>query len=354
MKHTNLPLEIIHIEDDSSWSDEIREYLYQNSGLNIKNYTSATSIETLKRLSEIEGPCIVIVDLRLGGDSWNYDGYHWLLEELRIFVQHNPQTDVFVLSGQLNEGIIATLNRRGIPPSHIFSKGNWAETRSYFLKALRDATYMIGRREPKKAISKRMQYRRDAFGKYTNAMISILFLAADPTDESSLRLGEELREIQEKLQLAAGRENFNLIQRMSVRPADISQSLLDIQPQIVHFSGHGTHEGALCFENQVGKAQPIEPVALAALFEQFADEVMCVILNACYSERQAKEISKHISYVIGMSREIGDGAAIAFAIGFYQALGAGRSIEKAYKLGCVQIRLWGIPEHLTPILLKRE
>jgi hypothetical protein len=31
--------------------------------------------------------------------------------------------------------------------------------------------------------------------------ISILFLSADPTDASRLRLGEELREIQEKLQL---------------------------------------------------------------------------------------------------------------------------------------------------------
>lgn len=50
-----------------------------------------------------------------------------------------------------------------------------------------------------------------------------------------------------------------------------------------------------------------------------------------------------------MNQAIGDDAAISFAIGFYQALGAGRSIEDAYKLGCVQIRLQGIPEHLTPV-----
>jgi hypothetical protein len=53
-----------------------------------------------------------------------------------------------------------------------------------------------------------------------------------------------------------------------------------------------------------------------------------------------------------MNQAIGDKAAIAFAIGFYQALGAGRTIEDAYKLGCVQIRLQGIPEHLTPVLIK--
>jgi len=185
-------------------------------------------------------------------------------------------------------------------------------------------------------------------------MITILFLAADPTNASRLRLGEELREIQERLQLAKLRNQFRLDQRMSVRPADISQALLDVQPQIVHFSGHGTVTGALCFENQAGEIHPIEPDALAALFEQFADQVSCVLLNACYSGIQSKAISAHIDYVIGMNQAIGDKAAIAFAIGFYQALGGGRTVEDAYKLGCVQLRLQNIPEHLTPVLNKKE
>jgi len=186
----------------------------------------------------------------------------------------------------------------------------------------------------------------------SNGMISVLFLAADPMDASRLRLGEELREIQEKLQLAKLREQFVLHQRMSARPADISQALLDVQPRIVHFSGHGAATGALYAENQIGETHPIQPDALAALFEQFAHQVNCVLLNACYSETQAKAIAQHIEYVIGMSKAISDKAAIAFAIGFYQALGAERTIEDAYRLGCVQIRLQDIPEYLTPILIK--
>ena len=79
-------------------------------------------------------------------------------------------------------------------------------------------------------------------------MISILFLTADPTNASRLRLGEELREIQERLQLSKSRDQFTLHQRMSVRPMDISQALLDVNPQIVHFSGHGTSAGELCVE----------------------------------------------------------------------------------------------------------
>ena len=184
--------------------------------------------------------------------------------------------------------------------------------------------------------------------------ITILFLSADPTDAAYLRLGAELREIQEKLQLAKQRDRFELHQRMSARPADISQALLDVEPRIVHFSGHGTTSGALCFEDQAGKTHPIQPEALASLFEQFANQVNCVVLNACYSEIQAKAIARHIDHVIGMNKAIGDKAAISFAIGFYQALGAGRTIEEAYKLGCVQLRLQNIPEHLTPVLVQRQ
>jgi hypothetical protein len=182
---------------------------------------------------------------------------------------------------------------------------------------------------------------------------SVLFLAADPTDAARLRLGEELREIQEKLQLAQLRDQFKLHQRMSARPADISQAMLDVRPRIVHFSGHGTASGELCLEDQLGQIHPVQPAALEALFEQFADHVICVVLNACYSQTQAAAIAKHVNHVIGMREAIGDRAAIAFTVGFYQALGAGRTIESAYKLGCVQIRLQGIPEHLTPVLIKR-
>jgi hypothetical protein len=73
---------------------------------------------------------------------------------------------------------------------------------------------------------------------------------------------------------------------------------------------------------------------LARLFQISAHQVECILLNACYSEVQANSLIQPINYVIGMSREIPDEAAIAFSLGFYEALGAGRSIDDAYRLGC--------------------
>ncbi|KAB8317126.1 response regulator [Tolypothrix campylonemoides VB511288] len=181
-------------------------------------------------------------------------------------------------------------------------------------------------------------------------LIKILFLASDPSDTSRLRLQQEYRDIEERLQLAKHRERFLLKPQLAVRVEDITQAILNVEPQIVHFSGHGTSTGALCFENQLAQAQPIEPDALAVIFELFAEQVNCVVLNACYSQPQAEAIAKHIQFVIGMNQAIGDRAAIAFSVGFYKALGANRSIDMAYKFGRAEIQLQSIPEHSIPVL----
>ncbi|QLE54448.1 AAA-like domain-containing protein [Nostoc sp. TCL26-01] len=182
----------------------------------------------------------------------------------------------------------------------------------------------------------------------------ILFLTAEPTETARLRLGQEFREIKEKLRLANHREKFQLEDAFSARPGDISQELLRFAPHIVHFSGHGGSTGKLCFEDGLGNVQPVTPQALAALFRLVADQVECVVLNACYSDIQAEAIVQHIPFVIGMNTAIGDQAAIAFSVGFYKALGANRSYEEAFKFGCVEIQLEGIPEELTPVLRRKR
>ena len=61
-----------------------------------------------------------------------------------------------------------------------------------------------------------------------------------------------------------------------------------------------------------------------------------------------------VPYVIGMSQSIGDRAAIIFATSFYDGLGAGQSIDFAYKLACNALEIAGSPESLTPTLKVNE
>uniref|UniRef100_UPI000B328685 CHAT domain-containing protein n=1 Tax=Hassallia byssoidea TaxID=482630 RepID=UPI000B328685 len=154
--------------------------------------------------------------------------------------------------------------------------------------------------------------------------------------------------------LAKHRDNFKIITEWAVRVDDLRRALLNYQPHIVHFSGHGSGSTGLILEDNSGQVQLVTTASLARLFKSFQDSVECVLLNACYSEAQAQAIHEHIDYVIGMNRAIGDRAAIEFAIGFYDALGAGRPYENCFELGCASIDLEGIPESETPVLKARR
>jgi hypothetical protein len=166
-------------------------------------------------------------------------------------------------------------------------------------------------------------------------------------------LDEEAREIEEGLRRSALGARFEVKSQWAVRPRDIRRALLDYEPDIVHFSGHGAGDEGLVFENDIGNLSVVPTDALASLFELFSEGVRCVLLNACFSEVQARAIAEHIQHVVGMQWEIGDRAAIEFAVGFYDALGAGKSVPIAHRFGCNAIRLVGLAEHGTPVLLTR-
>jgi uncharacterized surface protein with fasciclin (FAS1) repeats len=135
-----------------------------------------------------------------------------------------------------------------------------------------------------------------------------------------------------------------------LRPDDLRKALLETKAQIVHFCGHGSGKNGLVLENEQGEAKSISTQALANLFKLFSGQIKCVVLNACYSEEQAEAIVQHVGYVIGMNEAIGDEAAIKFSIGFYDALGAQRSIKDAFDFGCNSTEIEGIAEYLAPVL----
>jgi len=185
-------------------------------------------------------------------------------------------------------------------------------------------------------------------------MPTVLMLSANPKGTTPLRLGEELHEVKEGLRRAILRNNFTLVSEHAVRTRDVRRAMLDHKPNILHFSGHGAGAKGLVLEDEVGDGKIVSGEAIAPLFALFKDSLQCVLLNACYSEVQAKAISEHIPFVIGMSDEIGDKAAIEFAVAFYDAIGAGRDIKFAFDLATVAIKLAGIDQDHVPVLLGKE
>lgn len=178
----------------------------------------------------------------------------------------------------------------------------------------------------------------------------ILFLGINPKNTRRLRLDEEIKQV--KLALERGQRHFEFVVEGAVTDDDLQRLLLRHAPAIVHVSGHGGDDG-FRFENSHGNALVIRSDPLADLFKLCQDDIQCVVLNGCYSEAVAQALGPHIPYVIGMSDNIGDEAAIKFSRGFYDALAHGRTIEAAFELGRNAIDLAGIPESLVPVLKKK-
>jgi hypothetical protein len=172
--------------------------------------------------------------------------------------------------------------------------------------------------------------------------MNVLFLAANPRDMEWLALDVEVTTIKERLSASPLRDEFALRQEWAVRLTEISRHLMEARPTIVHFSGHGSHLGELIFQDASGsEGATASKEAIADLFRILKDDIRLVVLNACYTEDQARAIAEHIDCVIGTSSTIEDQASLAFAGGFYAAIGFNRDILTAFELGRNAIDLSG-------------
>jgi NACHT domain/CHAT domain len=174
-------------------------------------------------------------------------------------------------------------------------------------------------------------------------MTKLLILASNPRRD--LNLDREVSDLNNAVRRFG---DFEVELGLGVRSQELQELLAEHSPQFVHFCGHGAGEKGLVFQDEDGREQSVSTEILARIFKTFAEEIHCTVLNACDSDRQAEAIVEHIDYVVGMSQPILDKAAHLFAVGFYKGLGAGKSIEQAYEMGCIAIQIWWSEAHSQP------
>ena len=174
--------------------------------------------------------------------------------------------------------------------------------------------------------------------------VKILFLSANPADKAFLSLKEECKEIKINIQSAPYENLLEIIVEQAIRPQDLKDSLLKHQPDIVHFSGHGSRNETIILLDDNGESKPVSKEALKDLFETFRENIRIVILNACYSRPQAEEIAEIVGCAIGINRKIEDKVAIKFAASFYQGIAHGFSVKRAFDFGKIFLEKEDIPE----------
>ncbi len=194
-------------------------------------------------------------------------------------------------------------------------------------------------------------------GSDNNNKIRILFLSANPKGTTKLDLDKEFNAIQSVIDSA---DQFSLQPRFRTSVSKLQQYLINYNPQIVHFAGHGDDSvdtGIILLQDSRGKKEPASKEAIAELFRILnerkniaeEDKIRLVVLNACFSDELAREIKKYVDCVIGMHNKIDDVASRKFAEAFYLGIVYGESVQTALDLGRNKLMLLEIPkEHLIP------
>ena len=176
----------------------------------------------------------------------------------------------------------------------------------------------------------------------------VLVLAANPSGTDKLDLEKEANLIRSRLQEGEAGKSLVVQFERAVQVTDLSKFLLQYQPLIVHFSGHGNANGEIILNNGQGQAQAVAPEKLAELLAIVKGRLECVILNACFSLEKADALVDQVRCVIGMDAEIDDESAVRFAAGFYRGLGFGMSYYRAFELGRNEINLSDLPDGTVP------
>ncbi|NHM32440.1 hypothetical protein G8761_17880 [Bacillus sp. C11] len=184
--------------------------------------------------------------------------------------------------------------------------------------------------------------------------ITVLFMASNPLDAPPLRLDEEAREIQEMIRKSEHRDSVTFRTRWATRSLDLLQAINEEEPTIIHFSGHGSENDEIVFQDNQGNAKLVSKEAIVQTIMSSSDSIKLIFFNTCFSYGQAQAVTKHVDAAIGMTTSIGDDAARVFAAQFYSAIGFGLSVKKSFEQGKAALMLEGILEKDTPELFVKD
>ncbi|GEM_PF-5714148 len=168
--------------------------------------------------------------------------------------------------------------------------------------------------------------------------IKILFLAANPLVNNYLEVYKEYNEVQGLIEREPFKEILNLILKPEIDTNNFISVLATERPQILHFAGHAQENGIIIL-GQNRKATLIDESLFLNILVNLQPYIQLVVLNACNTANQAEKIAEIVGCSIGITNEINDSTAVMFASKFYLMLALGYSIQKAFDLSIINLKL---------------
>lgn len=155
----------------------------------------------------------------------------------------------------------------------------------------------------------------------------ILYLSSSPSDLIKLQVEEEFRTIYENI----NQDFFEMQSESKTKISDIQAVIYESQPDIIHFSGHGSSKNII-FETERNVSADIFKPAFIRIFQNLKKRPELIFLNACQTYNNLDDLSYIIDFVIATDRKVSDPTAIKFARNFYRFLSLGASVKSSFNL----------------------
>lgn len=167
--------------------------------------------------------------------------------------------------------------------------------------------------------------------------LRLLVVTAAPSDRMPLDVEGEVSAIEEALRPLG--QQVMVTRLAHATGPTLRQRIIDTNPQVLHFAGHGDfdgQEGALVLEDGAGRAERLPGTVLATLLK--GSSVRLALLNACLSAVDAAGagighrqraamlgvgpalVDAGLGAVVGMQFSLPDASGVVFAQDFYQML----------------------------------
>lgn len=191
--------------------------------------------------------------------------------------------------------------------------------------------------------------------KSSKEKINILFIASNPdiifTDEEGvlreqqrLSLDKEARDIEESIQKTPDRDSISFVTKWATRTEDLFQYINEVNPTIIHFTGHGTEDGKLVFHDKNDNPKFVGIDAIIQMINAITDDLRLVVFSNCFSSSIAIQVSEYVEATIGMNTSVREDVATLFAAQLYSSIGFGFPLDKAFKQAMARLSIEGIEQ----------
>lgn len=156
--------------------------------------------------------------------------------------------------------------------------------------------------------------------------MKILFIASNPGGHESLRIAQEITELQ-RINVPGTDQTLDIKFLPALAFEELEDQISLHKPDVIHIVAHGD-PGQVYLANSQETLVHLTTETLRTLLA--ASPPKLLFINACNSSEISREITDTVPFAIGMTAEISNFTARKTAVNLYRALANGRSVQAAF------------------------